>query len=265
MVNAIAILRRRGHQPGPGPGADLLRPGRPRPVRRWPPTGSTSTSTSGPGPWVGRWPSPSPAPWRRPSPAGSSPTAPSMPGTPRWCSSRSSCWWPSASPPSGTGGSGPASWPLAVVAGLAGSLPNMTTNRTQAGQVAAAIAATAGPATSSPTAPTSWDRRWTGCCRAGRYQQTTFPRGSGPEFVNWVDYAAAIEGRRRPSRFAEHLESMARPAATRSSWCGPRGYQTFGVKCEGILQTLAGEPGLPRQEPGGGERQPSTNPCRWCS
>ena len=48
---------------------------------------------------------------------------------------------------------------VAVVAGLASSMPNITTNRTQAGPVAAAIAALGSPETSSPTARTSWDRR----------------------------------------------------------------------------------------------------------
>ena len=48
---------------------------------------------------------------------------------------------------------------VAIAAGFAGSVPNVYTNRTQAGQVAAAIPYTRNPVTSSPTARTSSARR----------------------------------------------------------------------------------------------------------
>ena len=74
----------------------------------------------------------------------------------------------------------------------------------------------------------------------GRYRQTTFPRRSGPVFVNWVDYTAAVKSASAPA-FADYLESMA--GAGRQIfvvWDG--GYQGFNLKCEGIVQTLQQDP-----------------------
>ncbi len=125
---------------------------------------------------------------------------------------------------------------VAVVAGLVASLPNVTTNRTQAGQVAAAIAPRGragdvvaycpdqlGPAVARLLPPT-------------RYQQITFPRGTGPTFVNWVDYAAASRAG-HPARFATRLESMAAGGRQIFVVWAP-GYQTLGTKCERIVETL---------------------------
>ena len=139
-----------------------------------------------------RWPSSSSARWPRPSSAGFLQRAPSTPATRRWCSSRSSCSSPSGSPTfrdrhvrAGRAGAGrrgragrlrpqrhaptaprPARWPR----------PSPATGRP--GDVVAYCPDQLGPAV---------DR----LLPSGRYQQTTFPRGTGPGFVNWVDYAAA--------------------------------------------------------------------------
>jgi uncharacterized membrane protein len=130
---------------------------------------------------------------------------------------------------------------VAMVAGLAGSIPNITTNRTQAGQVAAAIATHGRPGDVVAYCPDQLGPAVNRLLPAGRYVQTTFPRGTGPEFVDWVDYATASQ-RGRPLVFAAHLEDLARAGHHRIFvvWAG--GYQTFGVKCEQIVQALQDDP-----------------------
>ena len=80
---------------------------------------------------------------------------------------------------------------VAVIAGLAGAIPNITTNRTQAGEVAAALAPRAQPGDVIAYCPDQLGPAVNRLLPAGRYQQITFPRGTGPTYVNWVDYAAA--------------------------------------------------------------------------
>jgi mannosyltransferase len=130
---------------------------------------------------------------------------------------------------------------LAVVVGLAGSVPNVTTNRTQAGQVATAIAATGKPGDIVAYCPDQLGPAVDRLLPAGRYVQTTFPRGTGPAFVNWVDYSASI-GAASPVAFAGHLESMAAAAGRQIFVVWSGGYQAFGTKCEAIVQTLQQNP-----------------------
>jgi hypothetical protein len=129
---------------------------------------------------------------------------------------------------------------VAVVAGLASSIPNITTNRTQAGQVAAAIAAGGGPGDLVAYCPDQLGPAVDRLLPAGRYRQTTFPRGTGPTFVNWVDYAAASRAG-SPVAFSQQLESAA-AAHHQIYMVWAPGYQTLGTKCEGIVQTLQGDP-----------------------
>jgi mannosyltransferase len=125
---------------------------------------------------------------------------------------------------------------VAVIAGLAGAIPNITTNRTQAGEVAAALAPRAKPGDVIAYCPDQLGPAVNRLLPAGRYQQITFPRGTGPTYVNWVDYAAASH-KGSPVLFAQQLERMAGPDhQIFVVWFG--GYQTFGTKCEQILQTL---------------------------
>ena len=126
---------------------------------------------------------------------------------------------------------------LAVVAGLAGSITNVTTNRTQAGQVADAIARTGHAGDIVAYCPDQLGPAVNRLLPVGRYQQTTFPRGTGPDFVNWVDYGAASAAG-DPLTFAEHLQSLAAASHKQIYLVWAPGYQTFGVKCEGIVQTL---------------------------
>src|SRR5664280_214888 len=109
------------------------------------------------------------------------------------------------------------------------------TNRTQAGEVAAALAPRAKPGDVIAYCPDQLGPAVNRLLPAGRYQQITFPRGTGPTYVNWVDYAAASH-KGSPVRFGQQLERMAGPDhQIFVVWYGS--YQTFGTKCEQILQT----------------------------
>ena len=130
---------------------------------------------------------------------------------------------------------------VAMVAGLAGALPNITTNRTQAGEVAAAIAAHGRPGDVVAYCPDQLGPAVDRLLATGGYVQTTFPRGTGPEFVDWVDYAAASAAG-RPLEFAARLEDLARAGDHRIFLVWAGGYQTFGVKCEQIVQALQDDP-----------------------
>jgi uncharacterized membrane protein len=130
---------------------------------------------------------------------------------------------------------------LAVIAGLAGSVTNITTNRTQAGQVSRAIAHYGHPGDIVAYCPDQLGPAVNRLLPPNRYIQTTFPRGTGPTYINWVDYGAATAAG-NPLTFAEHLESLAATSGRQIFLVWAPGYQTFGVKCEGIVQTLQGDP-----------------------
>jgi len=127
---------------------------------------------------------------------------------------------------------------LAMALGLAASVPNVITNRTQAGQVAAAINATAKPGDVIAYCPDQLGPAVDRLLPAGRFRQVSFPRGSGPAFVNWVDYAAAVRAA-SPVAFSQQVEKWAaRGHQIFIVWAS--GYQAFGTKCEGVVQTLQG-------------------------
>jgi mannosyltransferase len=127
---------------------------------------------------------------------------------------------------------------VAMALGLAASVPNITTNRTQAGEVAAAITATAKPGDVIAYCPDQLGPAVDRLLPAGRYRQVTFPRGTGPTFINWVDYASAVRAA-SPVAFARQVETMAAGGhQIYVVWAA--GYQAFGTKCEGVVQTLQG-------------------------
>ena len=130
---------------------------------------------------------------------------------------------------------------LAVIAGLAGSVTNITTNRTQAGQVARAIDHYGHPGDIVAYCPDQLGPAVNRLLPPNRYIQTTFPRGTGPTYINWVDYGAATAAG-NPLQFADHLESLAAQSGQQIFLVWAPGYQTFGLKCEGIVQTLQADP-----------------------
>ncbi len=130
---------------------------------------------------------------------------------------------------------------VALIAGLASSVPNVTTNRTQAGQVAAAIAAKGRPGDIVAYCPDQLGPAVDRLLPAGGFRQTTFPRGTGPALINWVDYAFASRAGSAPA-FAQHLEVMAAAAGRRIFVVWAPSYQALGFKCQGIVQTLQVNP-----------------------
>ena len=131
---------------------------------------------------------------------------------------------------------------VAVVAGLAGAIPNVTTNRTQAGQVAAELATHGRTGDVVAYCPDQLGPSVARLLPDGRYAQVTFPRGTGPEFVDWVDYEAASAAGSAPE-FARKLEAAA-GSDHRIFLVWAPGYQTFGGKCGTILHDLSTDPTL---------------------
>lgn len=124
----------------------------------------------------------------------------------------------------------------AVVFGLAGSVPNIWTSRTQAGEVAATLARYGRPGDVVAFCPDQLGPAVNRLVPPGRYQEITFPRATGPEFVDWVDYAAASAAG-HPQAFAARLEAMSAPQHQIWLVWAP-GYQTFGTKCEALENAL---------------------------
>ena len=126
---------------------------------------------------------------------------------------------------------------VAVLAGMVTSVQNIDTQRTQAPRVTDVINAHAqagdviafcpdqiGPAVYRLTEDPS------------RYDMLTFPRGTPPEFVNWVDYKQTV-GAASPTAFATTL--MADGGGSHHIWLvWEPGYQTYGTKCEALVTSL---------------------------
>ncbi len=131
---------------------------------------------------------------------------------------------------------------VAVAGGFAASLPNITTNRTQAGEIAATLAKYGKPGDIVAYCPDQLGPAVDRLLPAGRYLQTTFPRGTGPAFVNWIDYREVV-GRANPLSFANRLESMRH--GNNQIWVvWAPGYLGFGNKCQQIIQHLQDAPTL---------------------
>ena len=74
----------------------------------------------------------------------------------------------------------------------------------------------------------------------GRYQQVAFPRGGGPEFIDWVDYASAVRNASSLD-FARRVDEMASSGKQIFVVWAPA-YEAFGAKCEQLVQTLQNNP-----------------------
>lgn len=142
---------------------------------------------------------------------------------------------------------------LAVVAGLVSSAQNVTTQRTQANAVAAAINAQAKPGDVIAFCP---DQLGPSVYRQidnpSQYEMVTFPRRTGPQIVDWVDYADAVHAA-NPAAFSDFVFAK---AGTHHIWLvwQPM-YETFGIKCETIASDLIDA----ATKNGGGGRNVVTN------
>ena len=119
-----------------------------------------------------------------------------------------------------------------AVFGLVSSVPNIQNTRTQAGQVAAVLARLGRPGDVVAFCPDQLGPDVNRLLPPGRYQEITFPRDTGPAFVNWVDYGAAVRGA-SPVAFANRVLQMAAPGhQIWLVWQG--GYKDFGTRCQQI-------------------------------
>jgi len=136
---------------------------------------------------------------------------------------------------------------LATVAfGLAGALTDITTNRTQAGEVAATLAQFGRPGDVVAFCPDQLGPAVNRIVPAGRYQMVTFPRGTSAQFVNWVDYAKATRAG-NTATFATRLEQSSAP--THQIWLvWAPGYETYGTKCEDLETHLLADRSLGAHE-----------------
>jgi hypothetical protein len=128
---------------------------------------------------------------------------------------------------------------IAVVAGLIGSAQNVNTQRTQAPKVTAVINAQARPGDIIAFCPDQLGPDvYRVIDRSSRYSMVTFPRGTGPQFVDWVNYAKTVHAA-SATVFADKLVADARAGGGHRIWLvWQPGYQTFGVKCEQLASAL---------------------------
>ena len=134
----------------------------------------------------------------------------------------------------------------AVAFGLAGAVLDISTSRTQANEVAATLAQLGRPGDVVAFCPDQLGPSVNRLVPAGKYQMVTFPRGTGPAFVDWVDYATATR-HGNPAAFASRLEQMSAP--NHQIWLvWTPGYQTYGTKCENLETNLLADRALGAHE-----------------
>ena len=125
---------------------------------------------------------------------------------------------------------------VAVLLGLAAGVENVTEQRTQAGEIAAAIVAQAEPGDVVGYCP---DQLGPGVSRLlpPAYPQLTFPRAEPPTIVDWVDYDDRVNAA-DPVAFADLLARRAGPGHDIFLvWSGA--YRTHEGVCEEIVVRLS--------------------------
>jgi hypothetical protein len=124
---------------------------------------------------------------------------------------------------------------VVIALGFVGGVRNVTTNRTQAGQVAAVLRAQAKPGDVIVYCPDQVGPAVHRLAPAG-VDEVTFPSFRGPELIDWVDYKERVAAA-DPEAFAREALERAGPNAL---WLvSTPGYRTHPVVC-GTLATLFG-------------------------
>jgi uncharacterized membrane protein len=126
---------------------------------------------------------------------------------------------------------------VVIALGLAGGVRNSVDDRTEAGDIAAAIEAGAKPGDIVVYCPDQLGpavHRILGDDRG--LVEVTFPRLTGPKFVNWIDYRDRI-ARTSPQEVADKLLKRAGSDATIWLVSTP-GYLGFDQKCEELSVAL---------------------------
>jgi mannosyltransferase len=145
---------------------------------------------------------------------------------------------------------------LAVVAGMAVSVENVNTQRSQAPKVAAVINERASPGDIVAFCPDQLGPAvYRVIAHPSKYDLITFPRRTGPEFVDWVDYERHVHAG-NTAKFVAALVRMA--GSTHHIWLAWQpGYQTYGIKCETIATELLQSPGF------GGRNWVTNHPTKY--
>ncbi len=125
----------------------------------------------------------------------------------------------------------------AVIAGLFSAVQNITTQRTQATEVARVINAEAKPGDVIGFCPDQLGPAVSRQIRnPSQYHLITFPRETGPAIVNWVNYGHAV-AKATPKHFSDVL--LGKTASGKHIWLVWQPlYQTYGIKCEQIAAEL---------------------------
>ena len=124
---------------------------------------------------------------------------------------------------------------VATALSLAGSVPNITTNRTQARSLTTQIEHLGSPGDLIVYCP---DQLGPAAARvlSGSFVQTTYPRDITPNRVDWVDYAKVA----RQSKPGPFSRAMVTEAAGHNIWLvWSPDYLTIGAKCQSVEQDLA--------------------------
>jgi len=142
-----------------------------------------------------------------------------------------------------------------AVSGLVAAGQNVVTQRTQAPRVAAVLAAHAHAGDIVAMCPDQLGPAVFRLTAAGGYQETTYPRGTSPAYVDWVDYKQVAEAS-HPLVFARALERRA--GIAHDVWLvSAPGYQGFGEKCQQLAGDLLSAPGW------GAHQWVNTNPAEY--
>jgi len=130
---------------------------------------------------------------------------------------------------------------VAAVAGLGQSVENVWTQRTEAPAVARVLAAHARAGDVVAFCPDQVGPDVYRLVEPGRYDMVTFPRGTSPEFVNWINYTKVMHAG-NPATFAAHLQALS--GGSHPIWLvWEPGYRELGTKCEQLeLDTALADP-----------------------
>jgi hypothetical protein len=131
---------------------------------------------------------------------------------------------------------------VAVVAGLGAGAQNISTQRTQAQQIATSLAAHARAGDVVAFCPDQLGPSVSRLVPPGRYRMITYPRATGAQFVNWIDYRRAIDAS-SPTAFAQMLKDVARQGGHQIFLVWDTGYQGFGTRCQQLVAGLLQGPG----------------------
>ncbi len=123
-----------------------------------------------------------------------------------------------------------------AVLGIIGSVPNVYTNRTEAGRTAAIIKAHISKGDVVGYCPDQLGPAVARLLPSHELLQLTFPRGTSPQFVDWVNYAQHIK-KAHASSFAHRMEELASGGHTIWFVWAP-GYRHFDNKCHQISKYI---------------------------